>query len=89
MIFSFDNGINEIIYTHKIAKLINMPVDEEFNSYVLKVALPVYADLAKGNYPNLKSTEFSSKLPSNYFPKSGYFWYWIINSKKKIKFVMK
>ncbi|KAL4438319.1 hypothetical protein ABPG74_009742 [Tetrahymena malaccensis] len=71
--FSQVQGIDEFGYFRQIAKMCDIPSDEEYNSYVLKYLFPLYVNAFLGNYPDLKSSDVTSQLPRDYYPKSDNF----------------
>ncbi|KAL4485421.1 hypothetical protein ABPG72_008289 [Tetrahymena utriculariae] len=71
--FAQIQGIDEFEFFRQIGKLCDIPCDEEYNNYVLKYLFPLYVNAHLGNYPDLKSSDVTSQLPRNYYPKSGHF----------------
>ncbi|EAR84952.1 flavin-binding monooxygenase-like protein (macronuclear) [Tetrahymena thermophila SB210] len=71
--FAQVQGIDEFKFFRQLAQLCDIPSDEEYNSYVLKHLFPLYVNAFLGNYPDLKSSDVTSQLPPNYYPKSDHF----------------
>ena len=83
--FKLGKGLKEEVYVRELQQLSGIKLDEFFNWLLFEKVKPeILRKKNTGNYPSMKSLNFSEFVKSkNYCPRDGKFWEYIISLIKK------